>query len=96
MEASAILLQKLYAHLSEHAFDQGNRVLGSRVATHLNIRDRVSMQTGSLSPSPQPPNSAHRAPSEFVRLSQARGCAVVTCNKATTRIALSPNQGGIQ
>jgi hypothetical protein len=44
----AILWQKLYARFSENTFDQGNRVLVSRVATHLDIRDRVSMKTGRL------------------------------------------------
>jgi hypothetical protein len=49
MKAYAILWQKLYARFAEHTFDQGNRVLVSRVATHLNIRDRVSMKACCLS-----------------------------------------------
>ena len=52
MKAYAILWQKLYARFSEHTFDQGNRVLVSRVATDLDIRDRVSMKTGRLSQVP--------------------------------------------
>ena len=55
MKAYAILWQKLYARFSEHAFDQGNRVLVSRVATHLDIHDRVSMKTGRLSQVPNRP-----------------------------------------
>ena len=45
----AVLWRKLYARFSEHTFDQGNRVLVSRVATHLDILDRISMKTGRLS-----------------------------------------------
>ena len=52
MEAHAILWQKLYARFSKHTFDQGNQVLASRVATHLDIRDRVSMKSGRLSQVP--------------------------------------------
>ena len=49
MKAYAILWQKLHARFSDHTLDQGNRVLVSRVATHLDAGDRVSMQTGRLS-----------------------------------------------
>ena len=55
MKAYAILRQKLYARFSEHTFDQGNRVLVSRVATDLDIRDRVSMQTSRPSQVPNRP-----------------------------------------
>jgi hypothetical protein len=55
MKAHAILWKKLYARFSKHTFDQGNRVLVSRVATHLDIRDRVSMKTGRLSQVPNRP-----------------------------------------
>jgi hypothetical protein len=48
MKARAIWRQKLYARFSEHTFDEGNRVLGSRIATHLDIRDRVSTKTDRL------------------------------------------------
>src|ERR1700722_9240332 len=49
MKAHAILWQKLCARFSKHTFDQGNRVPVSRVATYLNIRDRVSTKIGRLS-----------------------------------------------
>jgi hypothetical protein len=49
MKAHAILLEKLYARFSEHAFDQSNRALVSCVSTHLDIRDRVSMKAGRVS-----------------------------------------------
>jgi hypothetical protein len=55
VKAYAILWQKLYACFSEHTFDQRNRVLVSRVAAHLDIRDRVSMKTGRLSQIPNRP-----------------------------------------
>jgi hypothetical protein len=55
IKAYAVLRQKLYARFSEHTFDQGNRVLVSRVAAHLDIRDRVSMRTGRLSQVPNRP-----------------------------------------
>jgi hypothetical protein len=51
----AILCQKIYTRFSENTFNQGNRVLGSRVATDLDIRDRVSMKTGRLSQVPNRP-----------------------------------------
>ena len=55
MKAYAILWQKLYARFSERTFHQGNRVLVSRVATDLDILDRVSMKTGRLSQVPNRP-----------------------------------------
>ena len=55
LKAYAILWQKLHACFSEHPFDQANRVLVSRVAAHLDIRDRVSMKTGRLSQVPNRP-----------------------------------------
>jgi hypothetical protein len=55
MKAYATLWQKLYARFPEHAFNQGDRVLGSRVATHLDVGDRFSMQTGRLSQVPNRP-----------------------------------------
>jgi hypothetical protein len=96
MKAYAILRQKLYASLSEHTFDHGDRVLGSRVATHLDIRDRVSMQSGRLSQVPEPSNSAQHAPPRFVHFSEARGCDVVACDNVTALSTMSPKQGGIQ
>jgi hypothetical protein len=47
MKAHAILWQKLYARFSGRTFHRGNRVLVSRVATDLDIRDRVSMKDRS-------------------------------------------------
>jgi hypothetical protein len=52
INANAILWQKLYARLSDYTFDQGNRVLGPRIAAHLDILDRISMKTGRLSQVP--------------------------------------------
>jgi hypothetical protein len=52
MKACAILSQKLYSRFSERTFHRGNRALVSRVATDLDIRDRVSMKTGRLSQVP--------------------------------------------
>jgi hypothetical protein len=48
MKAYAIPWRKLFARFSD-TFDQGNRVRHARVATHLDIHNRVSMQTGCLS-----------------------------------------------
>jgi hypothetical protein len=90
VNANAILWQKLYARFSEHTFDQGNRVPVSRVATQLNVRDRVSTQTGCLSQVPNRP--IERGPSDLVQLPRAQ----LTCDKVTTTFATSPNQGGIQ
>jgi hypothetical protein len=94
VNANAILWQKLYARFSEHTFDQGNRVPFSRVATQLNIRDRVSTQTGCLRQVPNRP--IERGPSDLVQLPRARKCAHLTCDKVTTTFTTSPNQGGIQ
>jgi hypothetical protein len=52
VKAHAILWQKLYARFSERTFHRGNRLQVSRVATDLDIRDRVSMKTGRLSQVP--------------------------------------------
>jgi hypothetical protein len=90
MKAYAMLSQKLYARFPEHAFDEGNRVLVSRVATHLDIRDRVWMKSGRLSQVPNRPIQRSTRPSEFVHLSQAR-IANVTCNKATAQLTISSN-----
>jgi hypothetical protein len=89
----AIPWQKLYACFSEHTFHQGNRVLVSRVATHLNVRDRVSMQTARLS---QVPNYPERGPSDLVQLPWARKCAHLTCDKVKANFTTSPNQGAIK
>jgi len=81
LKAYAILWQKLYARFSEHTFDQGNRVLVSRVATDLDIRDRISMKAGRLS---QVPNRPIQRSTRHPNL-----CA---CQQA--RNAKQSNQGG--
>jgi hypothetical protein len=48
MKAYAILWRKLHARFSEHAFDQANRALVSRVPS-LDILERISIKTGRLS-----------------------------------------------
>jgi hypothetical protein len=90
LKAYAILSQKLYACFSEHTFDQGNRVLVSRVAAHLDIRDRVSMKTGRLSQVPNLPIQ------RSTRHPDLCTCATVTSDKGTATITMSPNQRGIQ
>ena len=55
MKAFAILWKKLHARFSELTFDHGNRVLGSRVATHLDVPDCVSMKAGHLRQVPNSP-----------------------------------------
>ena len=94
MKAYAIPWQKLYARFSEHAFGQGNQILVSRVATHLDIRDRVSSKIGCLPKAPNRP--IERRPSDLVQLPRARKCAHLTCDKAATTFTTSPNQWGIQ
>ena len=84
MKAYAILWQKLHARFSEHAFNQGNRVLGSRVGTDLDVGDRVSMQTDRLTQVPNRPiQRSARHPNSHATKSQ-------------TLFALSLNQGGNQ
>ena len=95
MRACAIPRQRLYARYSEHTSDQGNRVLGCRVAAHLDVRNRVSMQTGRLGQIPNP-HLAQRGPSEFVPSLGHRNRAVARCDKVTPMVITSPNQGGIQ
>jgi hypothetical protein len=90
LKAYAILWQKLYARFAERPFHQGNRVLVSRVATDLDIRDRVSMKTGRLS---QVPN---RPIQRSTRHPDLCTCATVTSDKVTAMITMSPNQRGIQ
>ena len=99
MKAFAVLWQKLGTLLSEHPFDQGNRVPVSRVATPVNIRDRVSMKAARISQIPNGPIEC--GPSDLMQLSRAPKwlaralkCAHLTCDKVT--FATSPNQGGIQ
>ena len=84
MKAHAILWQKLYARFSEHTFHQGNRVLVYRVATDLDIRDRVSMKPVAL------------ARSRIVKLSAARAiriCALVNRRETpSSRIKGDPSE----
>jgi hypothetical protein len=90
INANAILWQKLHARFSKYTVDQGNRVLVSRVATDLDIRDRVSMKTGRLS---QVPNRPIQRSTRHPGLCT---CATVTSDKVTAMITMSPNQRGIQ
>jgi hypothetical protein len=82
LKAYPILRQKLYARFSERTFHQGNRVLVSRVATHLDIRDRVSMKTGRLSRVPNHP--IERGPSDLVQVPRARKCTHLICDEVAT------------
>jgi hypothetical protein len=96
LKAHAILRQKLYARFSEHTFHQGNRVLVSRVAAHLDIRDRVSMKTGRLS---QVPNRPIQRSTRHPDLCTCHRHEAVPLSHVTTSqlmIAMSPNQRGIQ
>ena len=81
MKAYAILWQKLYSRFSERNFHQGNRVLGSRVATDLDIRDRISMKPGRLS---QVPNRQIERSARHPNL----------CAPQQARNAKPSNQGG--
>jgi hypothetical protein len=85
MKAYAILWRKLHARSSEHAFDRANRLLVSRVATHLNIHDRVSMKTGRVTQVPNRP--IERGPSDLVQLPRGRSCAHLTCDKVFHHVA---------
>jgi len=96
MKAYAILWQKLYTRFSEHTSNQGGRALVSCVVTDLDIRDRVSMKTGRLKPSPEPSNSAQHALSRICTIVTGTNCANVTCDNITSHITTSPNQWGIQ
>jgi hypothetical protein len=88
VKAYAILWQKLYARLSEHAFDQSNRVLGSRLATHLDIPDRVSMQTGRVCQVPDPRIRRSAPKSEFALVTGTKvHCATVTMSKTSFHVA---------
>jgi hypothetical protein len=82
MNANANLWQKLYARFSEHSFDQANRVPGSHVATHLDVRDPVSMETGRRSQVPNRP----------IERNNTRHPNLCGCQQA--RNAKAPNQGG--
>ena len=96
LKAYAVLWQKLYARFSEHTFDQGNRVLVSRVATDLDIRDRISMKTGRLG---QVPNRPIQRSTRHPNLCACHGHETVLLSHVTRShlmITMSPNQRGIQ
>ena len=96
MKAYAILWQKLRARFSEHIFDHANRALVSRVATDIDIRDRVSMKTGRLS---QVPNRPIQRSTRHPSLRTCHGQEAVPLSHVTTShlmITTSPNQWGIQ
>jgi hypothetical protein len=80
MKVYAILWRKLHARFSEHAFDQANRVLVSRVAT-LDILEPISMKTGRLS----------QVPNRQIERS-ARHPILCACQQV--RNAKQSNQGG--
>jgi hypothetical protein len=69
VKAYAVLWRNFNTIFSEYTFDQGNRVVVSRVATDFDIRDRVSMQTGR--PSRVPNHPIERRPSDLVQLPRA-------------------------
>jgi hypothetical protein len=81
IKAHAILWQKLYARFSGRTFDQGNRVLVLRVATDLDILERVSMKDGRLS---QVPNRQIQHSTRHANL----------CAPQQARNAKQSNQGG--
>ena len=96
LKAYAILWQKLYACFSEHTFDQGNRVLVSRVAAHLDIRDRVSMKTGRLSQVPNRPIQRSTRHPDLCTCHRHKAVQLSHVTKSQLTIIASPNQWGIQ
>jgi len=96
MKAYAILWQKLYARFSERTFHQGNRVLGSRVATDLDIRDRVSMKTGRLSQVPNRPIQRSTRHPDLCTCHRHETVPLSHVTKSHLMITMSPNQWGIQ
>jgi hypothetical protein len=95
MKAHAILWKKLYARVSKHTFDQGNRVLVSRVATHLDIRDRVSMKTGRLSQVPNRPIQRSTRHPDLCTCHRHEAVLLSHVTKSQLMITTSPNQWGI-
>jgi hypothetical protein len=93
LKAYATLRQKLYACLSENTFDQGNRVLVSRVAAHLDIRDRVSMKTGRLG---QVPNRPIQRRTRHPDLCTCHRHEAVPLSHVTRSQLMITNQWGIQ
>jgi hypothetical protein len=96
MKAYAILWQKLYARFSEHTFDQGNRVLVSRVTTHLDICDRVSMKTGRLSQVPNRPIQRSARHPNLCICHRHETVPLSHVTRSQLMITMSPNQWGIQ
>ena len=96
LKAYAILWQKLYACFSEHTFDQGNQVLVSRVAAHLDIRDRVSMKTGRLSQVPNRPIQRSTRHPDLCTCHRHEAVPLSHVTKSHLMITMSPNQWGIQ
>jgi hypothetical protein len=87
------LWQKLLACFSEHTFDQRNRVLVSRVVTHPDVRDRVSVKIDRFRQVPNRLIQCSTRPSELVCLSQAR-LGNVACSKVAGQLPVSSNKGG--
>ena len=96
LKAYAILWQKLYARFSEHTFDQGDRVLVSRVATDLDIRDRVSMKTGRLSQVPNRPIQRSTRHPDLCTCHRHETVPLSHVTRSQLMITMSPNQWGIQ
>jgi hypothetical protein len=96
LKAYTILWQKLYACFSEHTFDQGNRILVSRVAAHLDIRDRVSMKTGRLSQVANRPIQRSTRHPDLCTCHRQEAVPLSHVTKSQLMITMSPNQWGIQ
>jgi hypothetical protein len=96
VKAYSILRQKLYACFSEHTFDQGGRVLVSRVATDLDIRDRISMKTGRLSQVPNRPIQRSTRHADLCSCHRHEAVPTSHVTKSQLIITMSPNQWGIQ
>jgi hypothetical protein len=94
MKAYAILWQKLYARFSDHVFDQGNRVLVSRVATHLDIRDRVSMKASRLSQVPNRPIQRSTRHPDLCTCHRHEAVPLSHVTKSQLMITMSRNQRG--
>ena len=96
MKPHAIPWQKLYARFSEHTFDQGNRLLVSRVATDLDIRDRVSMKTCRLSQVPNRPIQRSTRHPDLCTCHRHEAVPLSHVTRSQLMITMSPNQRGIQ
>src|ERR1700733_12247267 len=94
MKAYAILWQKLYAGFSDHTFNQGGRVLVSRVATDLDIRNRVSMKTGRLSQVPNRPIQRSTRHPDLCTCHRDEAVPLSHVTKSQLMITVSRNQRG--